>query len=69
MMLRISILESTVSAVTLLLEGKVVGDAVEQVNLSCNQALAKGQRPLDLAETHFRPPGGSPLSSTRRQPG
>jgi ABC-type transporter Mla MlaB component len=54
MMLRISVVDSNGNAVTLLLEGKVIGDAVDEVNSSCNQALAEGRRlTLDLAGVSF----------------
>ncbi len=54
MMVRISVVDSTESAVTLLLEGKVIGDAVDEVNSSCEQVLAKGRRlTLDLAGISF----------------
>lgn len=47
-------MDSTESAVTLLLEGKVIGDAVDEVNASCDQALAEGRRlTLDLAGISF----------------
>lgn len=53
-MVRISVVDSTGSAVRLLLEGKVIGDAVDEVDSSCNQALAEGRRPtLDLAGVSF----------------
>ena len=54
MMLRISLVDSTGSAATLLLERKVIGDAVDEVNSSCNQAIAEGLRfTLDLAGVSF----------------
>jgi ABC-type transporter Mla MlaB component len=53
-MLRISVVDSTGNALTLLLEGKVIGDAVDEVNASCDQALAEGRRlTLDLAGISF----------------
>lgn len=45
---------SSDSAVTLLLEGKVIGDAVDELNASSDQALAEGRRlTLDLAGVSF----------------
>ena len=49
-----SITSSARDAVTLLLEGKVIGDAVDEVDSSCEQALAEGRRiTLDLAGVSF----------------
>ena len=49
-----SITSSACDAVTLLLEGKVIGDAVDEVDSSCEQALAEGRRiTLDLAGVSF----------------
>jgi len=54
MTLRISVVDSTRNAVTLLLEGKVIGDAVDELNSSCDQALVGGRRlTLDLAGVSF----------------
>ncbi len=53
-MVRMSITSSARDAVTLLLEGKVIGDAVDEVDSSCEQALAEGRRiTLDLAGVSF----------------
>jgi len=53
-MVRMSITKSADDAVTLLLEGKVIGEAVDEVDWSCDQALAGGQRvTLDLAGVSF----------------
>jgi len=53
-MIRISVTESTGSAVTLLIEGKVIGEAVDELNLCCDQALAEGRRlTLDVAGVSF----------------
>ena len=53
-MVRMSITSSARDAVTLLLEGKVIGDAVDEVDSSCDQALAEGRRiTLDLAGVSF----------------
>lgn len=47
-------MDSTGDAVTLLLEGEVIGDAVDEVNASCDLALAEGRRlTLDLAGISF----------------
>ena len=47
-------MDSTGNAVTLLLEGKVIGDAVDELNSSCDQALAEGRRlTLDLGGVSF----------------
>jgi len=54
LMIRISITGSTGSAMTVLIEGKVVGDAVDELNSCCDQALAKGRRlTLDVAGVSF----------------
>ena len=54
LMIRISITESTASAMTVLIEGKVVGDAVDELNSCCGQALAEGRRlTLDVAGVSF----------------
>ena len=53
-MIRISVANSTGDAVTLLLEGQVIGEAVDELNSSCDQALAEGRRvTLDLAGVSF----------------
>jgi ABC-type transporter Mla MlaB component len=53
-MIRISVTESTGNAVTLLIEGKVIGEAVDELNLCCDQALAEGRRlTLDVAGVSF----------------
>ncbi len=53
-MLRISVVDSTSDAMTLLLEGQVTGDAVDTLNSSCDQALAEGRRlTLNLAGVSF----------------
>lgn len=53
-MLRISVLDSTGDAVTLLLEGQVIGDAVNALNSSCDHVLTEGRRlTLDLAGVSF----------------
>lgn len=53
-MIRISVTESTGSAMTALIEGKVVGDAVDELNSCCDQALAEGRRvTLDVAGVSF----------------
>ena len=53
-MIRISVTESTGNAVTLLIEGKVIGEAVDELNLCCDQALAEGPRlTLDVAGVTF----------------
>jgi ABC-type transporter Mla MlaB component len=53
-MIRVSITESTGSAMTVLIEGKVVGDAVDELNSCCDQALAEGrQLTLDVAGVSF----------------
>ncbi|HXX22683.1 MAG TPA: STAS domain-containing protein [Terriglobia bacterium] len=53
-MLRISVVDSTSDAMTLLLEGQVTGDAVDALNSSCDQALAEGRRlTLDLTGVSF----------------
>ena len=53
-MLRISVVGSSRDAMTLLLEGQVIGDAVDELNSSCDQALAEGRRlTLDLAGVSF----------------
>ena len=54
LMIRISVTESTGSAMTVLVEGKVVGDAGEELNSCCEQALAEGRRlTLDVAGVSF----------------
>jgi len=54
LMIRISITESAGSAETVLIEGKVVGDAVDELNSYCDQALAEGRRlSLDVAGVSF----------------
>jgi ABC-type transporter Mla MlaB component len=54
LMIRISVTESTGNAVTLLIEGKVIGEAVEELNSCCDQALAEGRRiTLDVAGVSF----------------
>jgi len=53
-MLRISVVDSTNDAMTLLLEGQVTGDAVDELNSSCDRALAEGRRlTLDLTGVSF----------------
>jgi hypothetical protein len=53
-MVRISVTESTCNAMTLLIEGKVIGDAVDELNSCCDQALAEGRRlTLDVAGVSF----------------
>ncbi len=53
-MVKVSIIESSPSATTLLIEGKIVGEAVDEVSGSCEQALAEGRRlTLDLAGVSF----------------
>ena len=47
-------MDSTDDAVTLLLEGQVIGDAVDALNSSCDHVLAEGRRLiLDLAGVSF----------------
>ena len=54
LMIRISITESTGGAVTVLIEGKVVGEAVDELKSCCDQALAEGRRiTLDVAGVSF----------------
>jgi ABC-type transporter Mla MlaB component len=54
LMIRVSVTESTGNAVTLLVEGKVIGDAVDELNSCCDQALAEGRRlTLDVAGVSF----------------
>ena len=49
-MVRISVTYLTPDAVTLLLEGQFIGEAVDELELSCERALVNGQRlTLDLA--------------------
>jgi ABC-type transporter Mla MlaB component len=61
-MVKISVIEANPSALTLLIEGKVVGDAVEEVNGSCGQALAEGRRlTLDVAGVSFMDRAGVAL--------
>ena len=53
-MVRISVRESTGNAMTLLIEGKVIGEAVDELNSCCDQALAEGRRlTLDLSGVAF----------------
>ncbi len=53
-MVRISVRESTGDATTLLIEGKVVGAAVDELSSCCDQALAEGRRlTLDLSGVAF----------------
>ena len=53
-MVRISVTGSGPDAVTLLLEGQLIGEAVNELDLSCEQALANGRRLiLDLAGVLF----------------
>jgi ABC-type transporter Mla MlaB component len=53
-MIRISVANWTGDAVTLLLEGQVIGEAVDELNSSCDQALAEGRRvTLDLTGVSF----------------
>lgn len=53
-MIRISVRESTCDARTLLIEGKVIGEAVDELNSCCEQALAEGRRlTLDLSGVAF----------------
>ena len=54
LMVRISVANSTDETVTLLLEGQVIGDAVDELNSSCDQALAEGRSvTLDLTGVSF----------------
>ena len=53
-MIRISVAESTGDAVTLLVEGKVVGEAVDELRSACDRALAEGRRlTLNLSGVAF----------------
>lgn len=53
-MVRISVTGSSPDTMTLLLEGQLIGEAVDELNLSCEQALANGRRLiLDLAGVLF----------------
>ncbi len=53
-MVRISVTEATGNAMTLLIEGKVIGEAVDEVNSCCDRALAEGRRlTLDLSGVAF----------------
>lgn len=53
-MVRITITDSRPDALTLLLEGQLIGEAVDELDLSCERALAAGQRlTLDLAGVSF----------------
>jgi anti-anti-sigma regulatory factor len=53
-MVKISVIDSSKSVTALLVEGKVVGDAVDEVRLSCERALAEGRRlTLDLGGVSF----------------
>jgi anti-anti-sigma regulatory factor len=54
LMLRISPLHSNGGAVTLKLEGRVIGPWVEELRRSCERALATGAAPtLDLSDVSF----------------
>jgi anti-anti-sigma regulatory factor len=53
-MIRISVAESTGDAVTLLVEGKVVGEAVDELRSTCDRTLAEGRRlTLNLSGVAF----------------
>lgn len=53
-MLRISSVESVRGAVTLKLEGRVIGPWVEELRRSCERALVTGAAPtLDLSDVSF----------------
>ena len=53
LMIRITVTESTGSAMRALIEGKVVGDAVDELS-SCCEALAEGRRlTLDVGGVSF----------------
>jgi anti-anti-sigma regulatory factor len=53
-MVRISVTGSSLDAVSLLLEGQLIGEAVDELDSSCEQALANGRRLiLDLAGVSF----------------
>ena len=53
-MVRITVTDSTPDALTLLLEGQLIGETVDEFELSCEQTLASGQRlTLDLAGVSF----------------
>jgi len=53
-MLRISVVKSSKDSVTLLLEGRIGGESVEQLQSSCEQVLVRGQRlTLDFSGVSF----------------
>ena len=53
-MVRITVTGSTCNALTLLIEGKVIGEVVDELRSRCDQALAENRRlTLDLAGVAF----------------
>jgi ABC-type transporter Mla MlaB component len=53
-MVRISVTGSNPEALTLLLEGQLIGEAVDELSSSCEKALVNGRRLiLDLAGVSF----------------
>ena len=53
-MLKISVIESSDAAVTLRLEGRIIGCWLEELRQSCDRILAEGRRlTLDLAGVWF----------------
>ncbi len=53
-MVRITVTDSSPDATTLLLEGQLIGDAVDELNSSCEQAFVNGRRLiLDVAGVSF----------------
>ena len=53
-MVRITVTDSGPDTITLLLEGQLIGDAVDELNSSCEQTLANGRRLiLDVAGVSF----------------
>jgi hypothetical protein len=53
-MLKISVVKSSKDSVTLLLEGRIGGEAVEQLRSSCEQVLVRGQQlTLDFGGVSF----------------
>lgn len=53
-MVRITVTDSSPDALTLLLEGQLIGESVDEFDLSCEQALVDGRRlTLDLAGVSF----------------
>ncbi len=53
-MVRITVTDSSPHALTLLLEGQLIGEAVDELGVACERALAAGQvLTLDLAGVSF----------------